>query len=285
MVGLNHKTLWNSNLARLLSSADTSEFWRYVLQALQHDLAISSLCVIQYLGDTMPRVLVNIATDDPSENRKSAYLKGAYLLDPFFLATLDGRLEGCYWLDDISSEDFGRSEYFRTFFSAYGLQDEINLFCPLDDGSTVAVSLGRGIGACKFDGSSRSVLEDCFPFFAEAVRQLAHQHEEHDADALARDEFHTRIKLAFERMATSILTDREKTIFDYLLRGYSVKATASRLNISDGTVRIHRHSIYGKLDVKSQTELFALVVEALKLVDPADNDDPLLRLEQPASSF
>ncbi|MCY4562930.1 MAG: helix-turn-helix transcriptional regulator, partial [Gammaproteobacteria bacterium] len=72
---------------------------------------------------------------------------------------------------------------------------------------------------------------------------------------------------------------------DYLLRGYSVKATANRLGISDGTVRIHRHSIYGKLDVKSQTELFALVVEALKLVDPADNDDPLLRLEQPASSF
>ena len=239
---------------------------------------------IQYLGDTMPQILVNIAADDPAENRKSAYLQGAYLLDPFFLATLDGRLEGCYRLDDISSEDFGHSEYYRAFFSAHGLEDEINLFCPVDDGSTVAISLGREIGAYKFDGSSRSILEDCFPFFAEAVRQLAHQHQEQDVDALLRADFHNRIKLAFERMATSILTDREKTIFDYLLRGYSVKATANRLGISDGTVRIHRHSIHGKLDVKSQTELFALVVEALKLIDPADNDDPLRRLEQPASS-
>ena len=283
MVRLNHKTIWSSDLARLLRDADATEFWRYVFDALRCDLAVSSLCVIQYLGDTMPRVLVNIAADDPAGNRKSAYLRGAYLLDPFFLATLKGRLEGCYRLDDFCSRDFGHSEYYRTFFSAYGLEDEINLFCPLDDGSMVAVSLGREVGACKFDRSSRRILQDCFPFFARAVRQLARQHREADADALRRADFHTRIKLAFERMATSFLTDREKTIFDYLLRGYSVKATANRLGISDGTVRIHRHSIYGKLDVSSQTELFALVVEALKLVDPAGSGDPLRRLQQPAS--
>ena len=77
-----------------------------------------------------------------------------------------------------------------------------------------------------------------------------------------------------------MLTQREKTVFDYLLRGYSVKASADRLGITDGTVRIHRYSIYRKLDVRSQTELFALVVEALKLVGPTDNDDPLNRLEE-----
>ena len=285
MVGLSHKTLWTANLARLLRSADTRDVWQYVFDALRADMLVTSLCVIHYMGDTMPKVLLNIAGDDPAEKRKNAYLAGAYLLDPFFLATLDRKLEGCYSLADLASADFERSEYFLTFFTSYGLEDELNLFCPLDDGSTVAISLGRETGACKFDKLSQSVLSDCFPFFCDAVRRLAHRHRDPDVDTLLRAEFHTRIKSAFERMATSFVTHREKTIFDYLLRGYSVKATANRLDISEGTVRIHRHSIYGKLDVKTQTELFALVVEALKMVDPADNDDPLRRLEQPAAGF
>ena len=285
MVGLSHKTLWTSNLARLLRSAEPRDVWQYVFDSLRADMSITSLCVIHYMGDTMPKVLLNIAGDDPAEKRKTAYLGGAYLLDPFFLATLERKLEGCYSLADLSAADFERSEYFLTFFSSYGLEDELNLFCPLGDGSTAAISLGREIGACKFEKRSQSVLSDCFPFFYDAVRQLVHRHRDQDADILLRAEFHTRIKSAFERMATSVLTHREKTIFDYLLRGYSVKATANRLDISEGTVRIHRHSIYGKLDVKTQTELFALVVEALKLVDPTDNDDPIRRLEQPAADF
>ena len=282
MVGLSHRSLWNPNLARLVQSADSKDVWRYIFDALQGDLGIGSLCVIQYMGETMPRALVNIADDDPSETRLSAYLQGAYLLDPFFLASLDQSLEGCYTLDDISSADFGNSEYYRKFFSVYGLEDEINLFCPLQRGSTVAVSLGREIGLRKFDATARTILIDCFPFVAEVVRQIAPRGEVWDLDARLRADFHARIVSAFKRMATSFLTEREKTIFDWLLRGYTVKATAERLGISDGTVRTHRHSIYRKLDVKSQTELFALVVEALLLVDPADNDDPLKRLEQPA---
>ena len=101
-------------------------------------------------------------------------------------------------------------------------------------------------------------------------------------DTELRAGFHIKLKEAMERLGTRVLTPREKTILDQLLRGYSVKVTAERLGVSEGTVRIHRHSIYTKLDIGSQTELFSLVIESLKHMDPAGSLDPLERFLPPA---
>ena len=276
-------SVWNAELARILRTAETDEVWRYIFYTLQNTLNISSLSVIRYLGDTMPLVLFSHATDDPAGARITAYIQGAYLLDPFFHASHDSHLEGCYSLAELSPDDFKDGEYYNTFFAAYGLMDEINVFFQTGDGKSVAISLGRETGSRKFEQETRGVLEQVYDFLRLIVKQSSDKPGPRSGimDTELRAGFHVKLKEAMERLGTAVLTPREKTILDHLLRGYSVRVTAERLGVSEGTVRIHRHSIYTKLDISSQTELFSLVIEALKHMDPTSSADPLVLLLPP----
>ncbi len=276
------RTFWSTALAKTLQPVDPSQVWPYVFNTLCEGVLVSSLAVIEYSLDAMPKVLVNISEDDPVGHRISAYLKGAYLLDPFFRASSREDVEGFYSIENLSSQDSGEREYFESFFSVYGLGDEVNVFRQLGDGNSLAVSLGREVGAPKFSKSDHAILRDCHPFLSQLALQL-HQGmagQSGSASRLLQAHFHQGLKTAIERLGSSLLTPREKTVFDFLIRGYSVKSTADRLNIREGTVRMHRYNIYVKLDVSSQTELFALIMESLKTIQLPDNRDPFLLLTE-----
>jgi two-component system nitrate/nitrite response regulator NarL len=57
------------------------------------------------------------------------------------------------------------------------------------------------------------------------------------------------------------LTPREHEILCHLAQGQSNKAIARRLNISDGTVKLHVKAILRKLDVHSRVEAAVIAVE------------------------
>ncbi|MOA65232.1 Transcriptional regulatory protein UhpA [compost metagenome] len=61
-----------------------------------------------------------------------------------------------------------------------------------------------------------------------------------------------------------MLTEREREVAHMVLRGHSVKSTASQMSISPETVRMHRKNLYLKLNIGSQSELFALFIEWLR---------------------
>jgi two-component system nitrate/nitrite response regulator NarL len=54
------------------------------------------------------------------------------------------------------------------------------------------------------------------------------------------------------------LTSREREIVLALAEGLSNKDVGRRLNLSEGTVKVHLHDIYGKLGVKNRTALTVL---------------------------
>jgi len=55
------------------------------------------------------------------------------------------------------------------------------------------------------------------------------------------------------------LTSREQEIVRILASGgLSNKDVGRRLNLSEGTVKVHLHNIYGKLGVKNRTALVVL---------------------------
>ena len=54
------------------------------------------------------------------------------------------------------------------------------------------------------------------------------------------------------------LTSREREIVLALAEGLSNKHVGRRLNISEGTVKVHLHNIYSKLGVKNRTALALL---------------------------
>jgi DNA-binding CsgD family transcriptional regulator len=59
------------------------------------------------------------------------------------------------------------------------------------------------------------------------------------------------------------LSQRETEIFFWVMRGKDNKAIASKLNISNSTVRSHLENIYRKWDVKSRTEAISLALDKL----------------------
>jgi two-component system, NarL family, nitrate/nitrite response regulator NarL len=56
------------------------------------------------------------------------------------------------------------------------------------------------------------------------------------------------------------LTDRERQIIRLVTEGLSNKEIGRRLNITDGTIKVHLHNIFGKLGVSNRTELAALAL-------------------------
>jgi DNA-binding CsgD family transcriptional regulator len=72
-----------------------------------------------------------------------------------------------------------------------------------------------------------------------------------------------------------VLSPREKDVLELMLRGYSTEVSAQRLNIARETLRRHRKNIYKKLDVSSQTDLFALFINSMSCLAEAAGEDPL----------
>ncbi|MBR0858116.1 LuxR C-terminal-related transcriptional regulator [Bradyrhizobium liaoningense] len=60
--------------------------------------------------------------------------------------------------------------------------------------------------------------------------------------------------------ALTMLTDRERQIIRLVSEGLSNKAIGRRLNISDGTIKVHLHHVFQKLQVSNRTALAALAI-------------------------
>jgi two-component system nitrate/nitrite response regulator NarL len=56
------------------------------------------------------------------------------------------------------------------------------------------------------------------------------------------------------------LTSREREIVALVAEGQSNKEIARQLGLTDGTVKIHLHNIYRKLEVTNRTSLTALAL-------------------------
>jgi DNA-binding NarL/FixJ family response regulator len=56
------------------------------------------------------------------------------------------------------------------------------------------------------------------------------------------------------------MTDRERQIMSLVSEGLSNKEIGRRLNIADGTIKVHLHHIYQKLEISNRTLLAALVL-------------------------
>jgi two-component system nitrate/nitrite response regulator NarL len=60
------------------------------------------------------------------------------------------------------------------------------------------------------------------------------------------------------------LTNREREISRLVCGGLSNKEIGRRLNLSDGTVKVHLHNIYEKLSIRNRAALAALAYRQSK---------------------
>jgi ATP/maltotriose-dependent transcriptional regulator MalT len=87
-------------------------------------------------------------------------------------------------------------------------------------------------------------------------------------------------EIASTKNVLSALTARERQIMQLVSEGLSNKEIGRRLNIVDGTIKVHLHNIFQKLHVNNRTVLAGLatrlpsaVSEPPECIDPLAGDD------------
>lgn len=74
------------------------------------------------------------------------------------------------------------------------------------------------------------------------------------------DQAGAREQSANAENALAVLTERERQIMRLVSRGLSNKEIGRRLNIADGTIKVHLHNIFQKLEIGNRTALAALAI-------------------------
>ena len=69
-----------------------------------------------------------------------------------------------------------------------------------------------------------------------------------------------RGNIAIAENVLTVLTDRERQIMALVSEGLSNKEIGRRLNVADGTIKVHLHHIYQKLEISNRTVLAALAI-------------------------
>ena len=260
-------TLTSEHVGAIITAVGTPEFALRLVAALKAQTPFDYSVMFAYRGDKRP---IDLYDNFPTAKRRifvTDYQEGPYLLDPFFLACTRGIAPGLYRLRDLAADRFYQSEYFRSYYVQTGLSEEIGYCIPLAGGLTAVISLMRTIQSPAFSAREFRDLAGIEPIVrATAARQWAELHRRYSpiegADAEPTN-VQRHIEQAFLTFGRTVLTPREREVVEYVLKGHSSDAIGKILDISPGTVRIHRKNIYSKLAINSQGDLFSLFIRAL----------------------
>jgi DNA-binding CsgD family transcriptional regulator len=265
---------WNRDLGLAISALGTDEFFPALVEAVRSRVPIAYPQFWLYHSSLPPRVLYHEIPARAVASQIDDYLDGPYREDPFFQTSMDRPKSRVYLLSRVTTGRLEESSYYNEYYSSTGTVDEAVYLSLLSRGNVINLSMMRLPKQGRFSDEEYQLLYS----LAEPISSLLRIHSEFDAFAvsnLIQPEIDGQIDLAFRTFGASLLSPREKDVLELMLRGYGTDTSASRLSIARETVRRHRKSIYRKLDVSSQTDLFSLFLNALSCLGEAGGDDPL----------
>ncbi len=265
---------WNRDISRAIASLGTEDFFPALVDAVNGQVRVSYPQVWLYHRDLPPRVLYHEIPDEAVASQIDEYLEGPYREDPFYQASLNQPRSKIYRLSRVALGKLEQSDYYREYYGDTGTVDEVAYVSKLHGGNVINLCMMRLPQQGAFSDEEYQSLY----LLAEPVSELIKSHSEHNDFAvthLIQPGINHQIDLAFRTFGASLLSPREKDVLELMLRGYGTDTSGQRLGIAVETVRRHRKSIYRKLDVSSQTDLFSLFLNAMSCLGEAAGDDPL----------
>ncbi len=265
---------WFQQMAHVVDCIGTSGFVESLFAALNSLAPAHAITVFLFPHEGLPSALFERDEEGPwmPEGNVRKYLEGFYLLCPFYRASMDGIAPGCYRLSDVAPDHFKRSEYYLSFYQHARLEDELNYIVPLGPKLTIAVALAS---TCRLSRQQVDELKRIAPWVLAVVRR---HWGDLDADSLGgrfESALGRQINAALTKFGSSLLTERECLVAQYMLRGHSIRSLAERLGISEDTVKTHRKHLYAKLDIAKQSELFSLFIDSVAQAQEGLSKDPL----------
>ena len=264
---------WNQHVGNVISGIDTPAALSSMLDGIADIVPFELWYVAFYRREAPPIEIAYSYSDTDREN----YVEGPYLLDPFYNAYIENTIEpGCHAMRDLAPSDFKSTDFFQQYYAPWGPGNEVAFILPVDDETAAHVSITRRGKGVRFLSSEMRTLNQMVPLVKAVMgRVWDRMRPEIQSSDRFNIDFHVRMTQAFRMFGTSVLTDRESEIAHFLLKGHSAKSIARLLDISPGTVRNHMKSIYAKLEISSQSELFGLFFEALSHAGGDITSDPL----------
>jgi DNA-binding CsgD family transcriptional regulator len=260
---------WISLLSQCIDSIGSDQFTDKLLSALRSITDFDYSVSFAYHQNEKPICLFHTFLPGERVVFVDDYLKGPYLLDPFFKACGREVDTGLYRLQDIAPDRFLQSEYYRSYYVRTGLAEEICYTFYLLNDVAVVISLMRSGESQRFSAREFRLLESVVPI----VNSLAQRHWQavpdwFEVDSIEREpgDNSTIIENTVGAIFGPRITPRETQVVAQVLEGHSSESIANSLGISTGTVRIHRRNIYAKLDISSQQELFSIFFQKIRTV-------------------
>lgn len=252
---------WHAALQRACAHIESAEALEHLAAAISQLVAVESMMISLECRGQAPQLLYQQGIPEQhSDAILNRYFAAGYLLDPFCLAVESGLAEGFYHLQDIAPDHFFDSDYYKTYYLGTGCSEDSYFIADVGNARKISLSLFQGCSGSRLSSDQVNVLRAVEPM----VRDLLARFARHGLAQTSSDGGHNSIQAAFESFGCQVLTDREREVAHMILRGHSVKSTAAELGISPETVRMHRKNLYLKLEINSQSELFARFIDWLR---------------------
>ncbi len=267
---------FHREIGAVIEALDSAQFWTRLTRALERYVVFDNWVALRFTAGVAPLVCAESPTPDGTVDAMfQDYLAALYQLDPFYIAATERPASGFVTLADVAPDNFTMTDYYQRYFRKNIVGDEVHFNYMIDARHTLAFSLGA---TQRYGERDLAVLALCAPWVIALLRQRL-PYETFDASALAASEsmpetttdigaaadapaYAARFEQVSSVSGRSPLTAREVEVAMLTLSGFSTRAIAEKLMISFETVRAHKKHIYTKLNVNSQSELFALFYEA-----------------------
>jgi len=253
-----------------INNIGEQDFFPQLAQHIRALICCDSLVMMLYSDHALPDIIHDEIKEVSYRAFKDIYLQGAYLLSPLYVAHRQANY-GCFVFDELIPDGFYLSEYYLSYYSKCGLTDQLIMLVKINDRQTLAISLG--LLAKKYSVKQQQLLRQFAPILSATVAK--HWQLQQQAP---KPNLQNQLQQCFDLFASSVLTQREQAVVQTLMQGHSSKSAAKVLNISVDTERSYRKSVYAKLEISSQSELFNLFFSCLRYAQQSIEQDPLLFL-------
>jgi DNA-binding CsgD family transcriptional regulator len=264
---------WDEQLARMIDQVDSDELPAQLVTGLSALVSFSMATIFILRGQSRPICIFENFPDSVNKIGIENFVNGTYVLNPVYRAHLSGIKQGVYRFRDLAPDDYFSSGFTETHKVIEAPEEEIaymtegwprgyeelDLAVPIDD-VTIEIDLYK-----KYEdgGFSEADIEKLSSHMS-VIGALTRKFWQLRSDKLAPNPRDNSINDIYDDFGASELSNREREVIQYVLRGHSSGSIALNLDVSVTTIKTHRKRAYSKLNISSQSELFSMFLNCVR---------------------
>ena len=248
--------------AKSISSIGKSAFHEEFAEFLRSILPFENIISLVFNGNSIPAPIMTKTYGTNVFARLESYLSATYLLDPVYHFHIRRERKGIYWLKEMAPDNCLRSRYHEWYYGRIGILDEITIFQPVNETTTITISMGTDTASGKkFSAKQEKTLKRMAP----AIHSLVNC--DWDIQAVWKPGGNrfalSNLQGIVEARHGVTLSGRQAQVAVMILRTL-LASIALELGISPQTVKVFRRQLYAKCGISSQSELFRMMLPLLR---------------------